>query len=60
MRFSGNAEYAKLLGAIKHSEKLRRLSVSVNLKADLVELLNKNIGKDSNLKQLAIYFANYL
>jgi len=50
MRFSGNADYAKLLGAIKNSEKLKRLSVSVNWKADLVELLNRNIGKDSNLK----------
>lgn len=60
MRFSGNPEYAKLLGSIKHCQRLKRLTISVNLKQDLVELLNKNIGKDTNLKSLAIQFANYM
>lgn len=59
MRYSGNPEYQKLLGALKNASRLKRLIVTVNLKSDLMELLNKNIGKDANLRQLAITFQNY-
>ena len=33
--------------------------ITINLKSDLIEILNENIAKDSNIKSLAIYFANY-
>jgi hypothetical protein len=32
--------------------------VTVALKSDLIELLNKNIGKDAGLRALQITFAN--
>ena len=36
---------------------MKRLIITVNLKADIIDILNKNLGKDANLKSLAIYFA---
>lgn len=59
MRYSGNPEYIKLLSAMRTSTRLKRLVITVNIKADLIDALNKNIGKDANLKSLAIYFANH-
>ena len=59
MRQGGHPEYAKLLGAMKHSQNLRKLVITVALKGELIELLNKNVGsKDANLRQLSITFAN--
>jgi len=54
MRYSGFSEYAKLLSALKNAYRLKRLHITINLKSDLVEILNKNIAKDSNLKHLVI------
>jgi hypothetical protein len=59
MKYSGIADYAKLLGPLKTAQRLKKLIVTVSLKGDLIETLNKNIGKDANIKSLAIYFANY-
>jgi hypothetical protein len=56
MRLSGNPDYARFLASLKHCQKLRRLMISVSVKQDLVELLNKSIGKDTNLRQLSIHF----
>ena len=58
MRYS-NPEYARLLSAMKTANRLKRLAITINLKPDLLELLNKHIGKDAALKSLAICFANY-
>jgi hypothetical protein len=59
MKQSGHPEYQKLLSAMKNSQKLKRLVITVALKGDLIELLNKSIGsKDANLRQLQITFAN--
>jgi hypothetical protein len=59
MRQSGHPEYAKLLGAVKNSQTLKKLVITVALKGELIDLLNKNIGsKDANLRQLQITFAN--
>lgn len=53
MRQSGHPEYAKLLGAVKNSQTLKKLVITVALKGELIDLLNKNIGsKDANLRQL--------
>jgi hypothetical protein len=44
---------------MKHSQNLRKLVITVALKGELIELLNKNVGsKDANLRQLSITFAN--
>ena len=43
---------------MKGSQKLKRLVITVALKGDLIELLNKNIGKDAGLRALQITFAN--
>ena len=58
MRYS-NPDMARLLNAMRTATKLRKLAITVNLKAEFLEMLNKNIGKDASLKQLAIVFSNY-
>lgn len=58
MRYS-NPEYSKLLTSMKTATHLKRLAITLNLKPDLLDVLNKNIGKDASLKSLAIVFANY-
>ena len=58
LRQVGHPEYAKLLSAMKHSQNLKKLVITVALKGELIELLNKNVGKDANLRQLSITFAN--
>lgn len=55
MRYS-NPEYPNLLAAMKGAQRLKRLAITVNLKKELVEHLNKFIGKDAYLKSLAISF----
>jgi hypothetical protein len=56
MRQSGggqaNAEYMKLLGAMRCSQRLKRLVITVALKSELIDMLNKNIGKDAGLRAL--------
>lgn len=43
---------------IKHSRKLKRLSLTVTMKQEMIDILNKSLGKESNFKQLAITFIN--
>lgn len=59
MRYSSFTEYSRLFSSLKNAFKLKRLLITVNLRNDLIEILNKNIGKDANFKSLSIYFANY-
>jgi hypothetical protein len=58
MRQSGHPEYAKLLQAMKLATKLRRLAITVTLKTELIDILNKNIGKDASFRSLQITFVN--
>ena len=58
MRLNGNLEYAKILSSMKTCTKLKRLVLTVALKNELVDILNKNLSKDVGLKSLQITFAS--
>ena len=48
-----------LMAAIRNSHRLKKLTITVALKGELLELLNKNVGsKDANLRSLQITFAS--
>lgn len=43
---------------MKHTRKLKKLTLTVNMKQDMIDILNKSLSKESNFKQLSITFTN--
>ena len=51
--------YQKIMHLFKACPKLKKLQITANLKLEIVEVLNKFIQKDANLRTLIVNFANY-
>ena len=58
MKFDNPQEYTSVFKILKESKKLKKLTLNMNLKPEMLDILNKNLHKEASFKYLSINFMN--